>query len=122
MIYLSLRQMFEKRAILNPYAFLQDHGFKPHTIRRILNNDYTHLHLDHLEMLCGLLHCTPNDLLAWNGSSKHVTTANHPLTALKRNANPIRLSQMLSNIPLDKVDEFWHYAEQLSQGEKEKSE
>jgi DNA-binding Xre family transcriptional regulator len=66
MLSLNLIPIFKARAIEKPYSFLVKAGLSPHSATNILNNKTHVFRLDHIELLCRVLVCEPNDLLVWN--------------------------------------------------------
>ena len=68
MLSLNLIPIFKARAIEKPYSFLVKAGLSPHSATNILNNKTHVFRLDHIELLCRVLICEPNDLLSIKNS------------------------------------------------------
>lgn len=83
MLSLNLTPIFKMRGIEKPYTFLVKAGLSPNTATSILNNKTRTFRLDHIELLCDVLVCEPNDLLAWTPEKDRIYPDNHPLAKLK---------------------------------------
>lgn len=107
MLYFNLRPIFRARGIEKPYTFLVKAGLSPHSANVVLNSDTRVLRLDHVELLCRVLVCEPNDLLLWKPDHDQVIAANHPLYKLKSNGqDDADLKQTLAAIPYQKLKEI----------------
>ena len=69
--------------------------------------------LEHLEKICMLLGCTPNDLLDWAPQKEDEAVAKHPLSALRREIKEVDLPVLLRELPLNKLGELQTMIEQL---------
>jgi len=104
MLTLNLNPIFKARGIERPYTFLVKAGLTPHTANVLLNSKTKVFRLDHIEKLCVILRCEPNDLLVWNPSKNEIIADDHPLTKLKQGESPsIDLRKTLLNMPYDKL-------------------
>ena len=83
MLSFNLTPIFKMRGIEKPYTFLVKAGLSPNTATSILNNNTRTFRLDHIELLCEVLVCEPNDLLAWSPEKDKIYPDNHPLAKLK---------------------------------------
>ncbi len=83
MLSLNLTPIFKMRGIEKPYTFLVKAGLSPHSATSILNYNTRVFRLDHIELLCQVLNCEPNDLLAWTPEKDKIYPDNYPLTKLK---------------------------------------
>ncbi len=98
MLSLNLAPIFRIRGIDKPYSFLVKAGLSHHSATRIIN-DKTHiLRLDHVELLCDLLVCEPNDLLAWIPEKNKIYPDNYPLAKLKFEPAETELADTLSKM------------------------
>jgi len=70
------------RGIEKPYTFLVKAGLSPNTATSILNHNTRSFRLDHIELLCDVLVCEPNDLLAWTPEDDKIYPDNYPLVKL----------------------------------------
>jgi DNA-binding Xre family transcriptional regulator len=104
---LGLRPIFIARGIEKPYTFLVRNGFTPHSANYVLNSKARVFRLDHIELLCQLLMCEPNDLLLWKPESVQVIAENNPLNKLIGNKeNETDLKKTLFNVPYKQLKEI----------------
>lgn len=82
MLTLYLDPIFKARGIERPYTFLVKAGLSPHTASNILNAATRVFRLDHIELLCNVLVCEPNDLLMWTPDAGKKVDKNAPLANL----------------------------------------
>jgi len=99
MLHLNITPVFKARGIDNPYNFLVKQGLSPYTVNNILYKGVSSLNLNHVELLCKVLVCEPNDLLVWTPDKNQFLPDNHPLQKLKAKPTPIDVQQTLSAIP-----------------------
>ncbi len=81
MFVFHTQSLFKARGIRKPLHWLLQNGFPVSAARAIARETYQSLPLVHLERLCRLLHCTPNDVVRWQPPEGTVVTG-HPLQAL----------------------------------------
>ncbi len=81
MILLNLKAICKLRGISKPQAWLVKAGLPKSTAANMGREDYENLPLVHLEKVCLLLNCTPNDLLRWEPAAG-METKSHALSAL----------------------------------------
>ena len=84
MLSLNLTPIFQLRGIEKPYTFLVKAGLSQHSATTILNNKTRIFRLDHVELLCEVLVCEPNDLLEWTPDKGKIYSENNPLLKLKQ--------------------------------------
>jgi len=107
MLSYNLQPIFSARGIEKPFSFLVKNGFTPHTAHNILNNESHTLRLDHLELLCEILFCEPNDLFLWTPSKNKIIHENNPLNKLRNNGeNNTNLKTVLDSLPYKKLKEL----------------
>ena len=87
MLTLNLTPIFKARSIQRPYSFLVKAGISHKTANTIINGTTRTFRLDHIELLCNLLICEPNDLLLWVPDKTKAYPPDHPLNKLK--ADPV---------------------------------
>lgn len=112
---LSFRPMrvFHLRDVKNPVTFMIKNGINRSTASNLFRGQVTFIKLEHLERLCLLLKCTPNDLLEWTPDKNSETAVEHPLDALKREAATRNLAEIVKDFPLEKLDRIEAMLEQL---------
>lgn len=113
MLYFNLTGMMRLREIQNPYHFLVQHGFNYHTAGNLLRNERSSIAYKHLEKLCLLLHCTPNDLFVWQKPKDTVISDSHPLHQLKPPAQSVSVTKKLQELPLDQLEQVKQFIKNL---------
>lgn len=103
MLYLNLPPIFAARGIKNPYTFLVKSGFTYHTATNLLNSNTRSFRLDHIEALCRILVCEPNDLLAWKPDQNVHYAAQNPLDKLRVSGPEPTLNETLATMPLSEL-------------------
>ena len=107
MLSLNLRPIFTIRGIEKPYSFLVKNGFTSHTANCLLNSKTRVFKLDHIELLCEVLLCEPNDLLVWKPDSGKTIAPNNPLNKLIANTDSkTDLKKTLLNLPYQQLKEI----------------
>jgi DNA-binding Xre family transcriptional regulator len=106
MLTLDLKPIFQQRGIEKPYTFLVKAGISPQSATKIINNKTRVFRLDHIEIICEKLNCTPNDLLSWTPDSKGNLAENHSLTKLKRSNIDFQLHDALKSMPLEQLNQI----------------
>lgn len=107
MLYINLDPIFEARQIDNPYRFLVKSGFSSQTATRIAGKHIKTLQTKHIEVLCRLLYCEPNDLLAWKPDVARPLAESHPLNNLVPKADGLEWAVKLNTMPLAELREMF---------------
>jgi DNA-binding Xre family transcriptional regulator len=105
MLSLNLTPIFQLRGIEKPYTFLVKAGLSPYSATSILNNKPRVFRLDHVELLCELLVCEPNDLLVWTPDKGKKYADNHPLDKLKQQPADTSWQETLSGMTYKELKE-----------------
>lgn len=66
---------------------LQRMGLRYTAANRLIKGETRSLTLDHLEMLCVFLNCTPNDILNYQSEPDNQLNPDHPLNGLIKPVN-----------------------------------
>lgn len=103
MLKYNFDRVFKARGINRPFSYLKNAGFTVNMAVNINRSKVARLHVKHLEQLCLLLRCTPNDFMAWEPENEEQAPKNHPLYQIKRNEDQVEITKMLNSIPLDKL-------------------
>lgn len=106
MLSLNLQPIFRARGIHRPYSFLVKAGFPSYTAHNLLNGKTVTFRLSHIEKLCALLHCTPNDLLAWKPNPNEKLSDHHPLKTLGAQHTNLNWQDTIKTIPLNQLTEI----------------
>ncbi len=106
MLQLNLKRIFKARGIEQPYKFLAQNGFVPFTAHKYKNGKVEHMRLDHIEKLCTVLNCTPNDIFEWSPDDLLDDRADHPLQKIRTREKKIEITKLLSKMSLEKLEEI----------------
>lgn len=106
MLKFNFTRVFKARGIERPFTYLLKAGYSPSFANRVANNKVRQMNLEHIERLCTMLQCTPNDLLEWTPEKNTVTVQEHPLCSLQRIASDGQINRILYNIPIDRLSEI----------------
>ena len=98
MLVLNIGPVCVVRGIQNPFGYLVKSGITRHSASSLLDNTIRSVNLIHLEILCRILVCEPNDLLVWVPVKSDYLPATHPLHKLKSTASK-GISEVISEIP-----------------------
>jgi DNA-binding Xre family transcriptional regulator len=99
MLSLNLGPIFKARGIESPHALLVKAGIHSATANRILYSNVRGLRLDHIEKLCKILICEPQDLLLWTPDKGETLAATHPLHNLKQQEPVVNWKETLDTMP-----------------------
>jgi len=113
MLRFDPRRVFGLRGIKKELTFLMNNGIGRSTASNLLNFNVTYVKIAHLEKLCLLLRCTPNDLFGWKPPKDAVIDEAHPLGRLKRGPDPKNITDMVSDLPLEKLEQIEGLLNQL---------
>ncbi|MDF2450322.1 MAG: Cro/C1-type DNA-binding domain [Bacteroidota bacterium] len=114
MIYLNLKSIFEAKGIDNPSHFLWKNGFTRHTAHNLLYNKTEGINFRHLEKLCLLLGCSPNDLFTWHNKDQTNVLPTHSLQSLKKEKSIGSITKTLQQLPVSKLNELRNFLDSLS--------
>jgi hypothetical protein len=113
MLHFDLAGMMRRREIENPYRFLVKNGFNYNTAGNLLRNERDSIAYKHLEKLCLLFHCSPNDLFVWKKPNDVTVAANHPLHQLKPKPQEVNITKKLQELPLEKLAQIKQFVKDL---------
>jgi len=115
MLIFRLNRVMALRGISVPYAFLKRQGFHRTVARNLSHDRVANIKIAHLEKLCRLLNCTPNDLFEWqtDDNPANALGENHSLHSLKRNQTAQSLRTIMKDIPVHKLERIEEVLNQL---------
>ncbi|MBL7766451.1 MAG: helix-turn-helix transcriptional regulator [Chitinophagaceae bacterium] len=105
MLHLHFKQILKARGIENPTKFLINAGLSRPAVKVLLYSENRSIRLDHIELLCTALRCTPNDILVWVADAQTTNVADHPLASLKYKEETTSFKETLLSLPLDQLKE-----------------
>jgi len=106
MLLLNLKPIFAARGIEKPFSYLVKAGFNYNAAHRLINGKPSVFRLDHIELLCKILVCEPNDLLIWKPNKNEIIADNHPLRSLQSTEIDTNIKNILANTPLKELKEL----------------
>lgn len=106
MLIFNPNRVFKLRGIEKPQTLLVKNGFSATTASKLMNNQKKWVSIKHLETLCKLLNCTPDDLFEWKSDRAGNLSENHQLNTLRRSDATRSLKEMFKDLPLDKVEQL----------------
>ena len=78
MLTFNFKRVFKARGIEKPFSYLVKAGYSDSFATRVVNSKIERMNLKDVEALCGMLNCTPNDILEWIPDKNEKNTENHP--------------------------------------------
>ena len=118
MFIFNIQAVLKARQIENPYTFLVKSGFTRHAAYVILNRQSRNFRLDHIEKLCEILHCEPNDLLVFKPNPNQNLPESHPLNKFLYKEEEHNWQQTLKTLPLNKLKEISKIINQTTEEQK----
>ncbi|MFD0939827.1 helix-turn-helix domain-containing protein [Pedobacter boryungensis] len=106
MLSLNVGPVLKARGIERPYTYLVKAGISRHSATDLIQGKPRVLRLDHIELLCKLLICEPNDLLVWSPDKDQIYPENHPLFNLKRAQVQSNVQELLASMPFKQIKEI----------------
>lgn len=106
MLVFNPKRIFTLRGIERPYNYLVKSGVAAPTAQKLLNGKTIHFKIVHLEKICRILNCTPNDLFEWKPDEGAPVAENHALKTLERSGTTRRLTEIIKDIPIERFDEL----------------
>jgi|GEM_PF-249537 len=114
MLIFNPRRMFALRGIERPNYLLRRNGFAPMPASRLLAGAADgSVKIKHIETLCKLLNCTPNDLFEYRQGRDEVIADNHPLKTLAPRDVPPSIVELIKDIPTEKLADLHSKIDEL---------
>lgn len=104
MLKYNLHPLFKARGIDRPFTLMVRAGISEASAHRILNDQTGNFKLSHVEILCRLLVCQPNDLLVWTPEKDISYPEDYPLKELQ-NEGDVAGIEVFEQMPLKKLRE-----------------
>ena len=116
MLYLNVARVLNLRGItLHYYSYLAKKGFGRSTASKLVTNQTWQIRYSLLEQLCLTLNCTPNDLFQWQPDEGQAITENTALKTLVRGEQEAAISQMVKDMPIEKLERAKELLAQLKE-------
>lgn len=113
MLIFNALRILEMRGIERPYSYLRQNGFTHSMAGNIINNRIFRFNIEHIEQLCLLLNCVPNDLFEWRDDKSKTIAENHPIQQLKRGQTTQHISRLVKDLPIEKLGKLSQMIEDL---------
>ncbi len=114
MLKFNVQKLLKNKGVINPTMYLQKAGLASGTATKYKNSELRNMRLDHLEKLCEIMNCTPNELLEWIPNSEQLKNKNHPLMPLlKRKENMTLASEGISYLALNDLEKVVKFIDEL---------
>lgn len=112
MLSFNLKRVFALRGIENPAAFMVEAGIVRQTTNNLLRQETSLVKIEHLELLCRLLNCTPNDFFEWHDDKS--LPEKHSLNTLKRSRSAQSIQSMIQELPLGEVEKMFEKTDETA--------
>jgi DNA-binding Xre family transcriptional regulator len=106
MLTFNIKAIFEARGIERPFTLLVKAGIQPNAAHNLLSAQIVSMRLSHMEKICTILNCTPNDLLVWTPNKNETIPKTHPLASLKKKNIDLNWRDTIENIPLNQLQQI----------------
>jgi DNA-binding Xre family transcriptional regulator len=83
MMRIRIKEMIKEKGMKFPYSAMLKAGISRGIANKYMKGEKEYILVDHVEKLCLLFRCMPNDLYEWVPDNAMQEEANHPLHALK---------------------------------------
>ena len=106
MINLRIRQLLTNKGVQKPFLWLRKRGIVHATAHRLLANKAKRISLDHMNIICKGINCTPNDLFEWmpDDTGPALPSTHHLHSIAPRVA--LRLLQKLKDLTEEEIEEL----------------
>ena len=106
MITLNIQQICKVRGINFPLKELTKAGISYSVAWEYLNNPTKQqFTVRHIEVLCKLLNCTPNDLFSWEPNNEAEDVPTNPLQKIRKHEMP-DMVQHINNMSMEELKTF----------------
>jgi len=89
------------------------YGCSRHLAAKVTSGKFKAMSVGQVEMLCRVFNCTPNDLFEYVPGEGE-SLAGNPLAVLVRDEKMVRMNELVSKIPIDRLPEFSAKFEELA--------
>lgn len=118
MLRFNVMRVMRLRGIENPWSFMVRNGFHRSTANNIFNGNVLQIKVEHIQKLCLLLNCTPSDLFVWEQTENSPRlTENQALKSLVREPNAPTITEIVKDIPIEKMEEISAMLKQIKETE-----
>jgi len=105
MIHLNVKELCRVRGFRHPLTSLYKAGISKTIAHNYLADKKTTIVIKHVELLCKLLRCTPNDLFVWTPDEPADDYPENPLQAMRKKEH-IDLTEALKGMTVGEIEEM----------------
>ncbi len=102
MIRLRIKSLMKEKGVKAPFKKMVALGISHSIAHDYMSGKKKWILIEHVETLCLLLHCRPNDLFEWLPDDTMQDDPRHPLQQLKPKA-PFVLDEAIKNLSPDEI-------------------
>ncbi len=118
MLRFNVMRVMNLRGIRQPWVFMVKNGFIRSTANNFFNGNVQAIKLKHIEKLCVLLNCTPNDLFEWETTPHSpALSENQALKSLMREKSAPTISEIVKDLPIKQMEEISEILKQMKDKE-----
>ncbi len=104
MIVLNIPRIARLKGVQHPVTFLVKHGFSYHTAKKLVAGNMQRIDLRHMDKLCRIFLCVPNDLLDYRPPKDQLKDAPDHLAFLTKEAVPEDIHAILTKLSLSETE------------------
>ena len=117
MFVLNLEPLFKARNIEKPYTFLVNNGFTHHSAIRLTKSKVIKvMRMEHIERLCRILRCMPQDFLQWKQDTRNPMDALQPMHKWNRALPNISWEKTFTDLSFEDLEELARLARKKKHG------
>lgn len=105
MITLNIKELCRLRGIKSPNTALRKAGISNYVAQEYLSGKKHRFVTKHIEILCKLLRCTPNDLFSWTPDEPADDYPENTLQAIRKKEIP-DITQAVKNMTAQEIEEM----------------
>ncbi|MCG3167359.1 MAG: hypothetical protein POELPBGB_03149 [Bacteroidia bacterium] len=105
MVQLNIKELCRARGFRHPHATLTKAGISNKVAIDMLKGKKKYLVIQHVEVLCKLLRCTPNDLFTWTPDEPADDYPENTLQIIRKKQR-LDLNEALKGMSLEEIEEM----------------
>lgn len=102
MVRSRIKELMKARGVKAPLAALMKAGISQGVAQKMLNGSKKWISIAHVEKLCILLRCTPNDLYEWVPDNQAEDYPENPLQVIRQKP-AFNLEEVVKNMTLEEI-------------------
>jgi len=105
MITINVKELCRARGIKHPLPALKKAGITHYVAHEYIQGKKHRLVTSHIEILCKLLRCTPNDLFSWVPDKPEDDYPENPLQKFRKKERT-DLNELLNGMSIEEIEEM----------------